>query len=47
MNNKLSKEQIEDLLEYCGTTPTFWRDDDMLCCCPIHGESNPSMGVNS
>lgn len=47
MNSRLSKEQIEDLLEYCGTTPTFWREDDMLCCCPIHGESNPSMGVNS
>lgn len=47
MKNRLTKEQIEDLLEYCGTEPTFWRDNDMLCCCPIHGESNPSMGVNS
>ena len=46
MSNRLTKEQIEDLLEYCGSTPTFWRDNDMLCCCPIHGEKNPSMGVN-
>ena len=46
MGSTLTKEQIEDLLIYCGTQPTFWRDDDMLVNCPVHGESNPSMGVN-
>ena len=47
MSNILDKSQIEDLLEYCGTTPTFWRQNDMLVCCPVHGESNPSMGVSA
>lgn len=47
MRNRLSKEQIEDLIMYCGSTPTFWRDDNMLICCPVHGESNPSCGISS
>lgn len=47
MSNRLSKEQIEDLLEYCGSYPTMWRDEDMLVCCPVHGEHNPSMGVSA
>ena len=46
MNNKLSKDQIEDLIRYCGSEPTMWRDSDMLICCPVHGESNPSCGVS-
>lgn len=46
MSSSLDKDQIEDLLELCGTTPTMWRDQDMLVCCPVHGESNPSMGVS-
>lgn len=47
MSTKLNKEQIEDLIEYCGSYPTMWRDTDMLICCPVHGEHNPSMGVSS
>ena len=46
-SNRLSKEQIEDLIEECGSSPTFWRQDDMLICCPVHGESNPSMGISA
>lgn len=47
MRMSLSKEQIEDLIEYCGSNPTQWRDEDMLICCPVHGESNPSCGVSA
>lgn len=47
MSHNLSKEQIEDLIEECGSSPTFWRQDDMQICCPVHGESNPSMGVSA
>lgn len=47
MQNTLTKEQIEDLLIYCGTRPTLWKDDDMLVCCPVHGESNPSCGISA
>lgn len=43
---RLSKEQVEDLLIYCNTTPTFWKQEDCLVCCPVHGESHPSMGVS-
>ena len=43
----LDKTQIEDLITECGSTPTFWRQDDMLICCPVHGESNPSMGISA
>ena len=46
MSSTLNKEQIEDLIEYCGSTPTHWRSDDMQICCPIHGEVHPSMGVS-
>lgn len=47
MNDQLTKEQIEDLIEYCGSTPTRWKNDEMMICCNIHGESNPSMGVSA
>lgn len=47
MSQRLDKDQIEDLVIYCGSSPTRWRDDDMLVCCPVHGESNPSMGVSA
>ena len=43
----LTQEQIEDLLIYCGTSPTYWKNEKTNVCCPVHGESNPSMGVNS
>ena len=26
-SNRLSKEQIEDLIEECGSSPTFWRQE--------------------
>ena len=47
MSTKINKEQIEDLITYCGSYPTMWRDTDMLICCTVHQESNPSMGVSS
>lgn len=47
MGMTLTKEQIEDLVQYCGSKPTQWRDEDMLICCPVHGESNPSCGVSA
>lgn len=47
MRMSLTKEQIEDLIVYCGSRPTQWRDEDMLICCPVHGESNPSCGVSA
>lgn len=46
MISRLNKEQIEDLVTYCGSSPTRWRSSDMQICCPVHGESNPSMGVS-
>lgn len=46
MSETLSKEQIEDLITYCGSSPTHWRGDDMSICCPVHGESNPSCGIS-
>ena len=46
MSQRLDKGQIEDLVSYCGSTPTIWRDEDMQICCPVHGETNPSMGVS-
>ena len=47
MGMTLSKEQIEDLIVYCGSRPTLWRDEDMLINCPVHGESNPSCGISA
>ena len=47
MSMSLSKEQIEDLIEYCGSRPTIWKDEDMLICCPVHGEVHPSCGVSA
>ena len=47
MSVDLTQEQIDDLLIYCGSSPTYWKNEKMNVCCPVHGESNPSMGVNS
>ena len=47
MEQFIDKDQIEDLIILCGSSPTFWRQNDMLVCCPVHGESNPSMGVSA
>lgn len=46
MSSRLSEGQVDDLLEYCGTQPQFWKQGETLICCPVHGESNPSMGVS-
>lgn len=47
MSSGLSKPQVEDLLEYLGvTTVKQWKGDKIQFCCPIHGESNPSCGIN-
>lgn len=43
----LDQDQIDDLLIYCGSSPRMWKAEKTLICCPVHGESNPSMGVNS
>lgn len=43
----LTKDQIDDLLVYCGSEPRLWKNEKTLVNCPVHGESNPSMGVNS
>ena len=47
MSDRLTEEQIDDLLDYIGTyNPNYWKDGEKLICCPVHGESNPSMGVS-
>lgn len=47
MRDNLSEGQVDDLLEYIGTyNPNYWKDGEKLICCPVHGESNPSMGVS-
>ena len=47
MSSRLTENQIDDLLIYCGTEPQYWKDNDCLVCCPVHNEHNPSMGVSS
>lgn len=44
----LDERQIDDLLEnVIGTkNPNIWKDGEKLVCCPVHGESNPSMGIS-
>lgn len=47
MRDVLSEEQVDDLLNYIGAyNPNYWKDGEKLICCPVHGESNPSMGVS-
>ncbi len=47
MSNRLSEAQVDDLLQYIDTyNPNYWKDGEKLVCCPVHGESNPSMGVS-
>lgn len=43
-----TKEQIEDLLINVLDTPkiTQWKGDKIQFCCTIHGEKNPSCGIN-
>ena len=42
MGMTLTEEQIDDLLVYCGTKPTVWKNGECLVCCPVHGEANTS-----
>lgn len=47
MRDKLTEGQIDDLLDYIDTSnPNIWKDGEKLVCCPVHGESNPSMGIS-
>lgn len=47
MSTVFTEEQMEDLLEYIGCDKIgFWKGSKIQCCCPVHGESNPSFGVN-
>ncbi len=48
MRAHLTQDQIEDLLEYIGVTNIGqWKGTKISFCCPIHGESHPSCGINS
>ena len=47
MSSRLTEAQVDDLLDYIDTSnPNYWKDGEKLICCPVHGESNPSMGVS-
>lgn len=48
MNNSLSREQIVDLLKYLGASKIKDREGkrDIMFTCTVHGESNPSAGIN-
>lgn len=47
MTTHLDKDQVEDLLEYIGVEKIgMWKDSKINFCCPIHGESHPSCGIN-
>ena len=47
MNIRLTEEQVDDLLDYIDTSnPNYWKQGEKLVCCPVHGESNPSMGIS-
>ena len=47
MSIKLTEAQVDDLLDYIDTSnPNYWKDGEKLVCCPVHGESNPSMGIS-
>lgn len=47
MGNLFTKEQVEDLLNYIGVDKIQqWKGDKINFCCPIHGETHPSCGIN-
>lgn len=48
MSGGLSKEQVEDLLINVLQTPQVmpWKGNKIQFCCPVHGESHPSCGIN-
>lgn len=47
MSDQLTKEQIEDLLSNVLQCDKIgrWKGDKISCCCPIHGENNPSFAI--
>lgn len=45
--SRLTKEQVEDLLNYIGVDSIQdWKGTKIQFCCPIHGEKHPSCGIN-
>ena len=47
MGLTFTEEQMEDLLTYIGADKlSFWKGTKIQCCCPVHGESHPSFGVD-
>lgn len=47
MRVSFTQEQMEDLLTYIGVEKlTQWKGSKIQGCCPVHGEENPSFGVN-
>lgn len=48
MSITLNESQVDDLLDNVINThnPNYWKDGEKLICCPVHGESNPSMGIS-
>lgn len=47
MSNRLTEAQVDDLLDYIDSyNPNYWKQGEKLVCCPVHGESNPSMGIS-
>lgn len=46
MSVTLNEDQIDDLLVLCGSEPRMWKQGETLVCCPVHNESNPSMGIS-
>lgn len=46
MQTELSREQIKSLLRHAGVTKIIDRGKkNIQFCCPVHGESTPSMGL--
>lgn len=46
----LTEEQIDNLLEEVldvDTSRSYWKNGEKMICCPVHGESNPSMGISA
>jgi DNA primase len=48
METSLNREQIIDLLQFLGSAKINERpsSDDIMFCCTVHGEENPSAGIS-
>lgn len=46
VDNRMYFVDIEDVLEDLGISVVTVTGDNLMCCCPIHGERNPSFGVH-